>query len=210
MSERPDELLPSYRRTNFIARLARQSHRRLHLPSWLNITSLTTRTFFALSLTMLTLVAMQACGDSASDQGALQAEVVTALDDLAADLVADRPADATAYAARLQAYMESHPGFFGSAAVLLDPSGAIIAMPYVYRATDGYSTKDLATAPSYDIESQDWFTKPLSANAGVWLDPFFDAGGGDIWMITRSVPVRDTVGIFAIITTDLAVDPPTQ
>ena len=29
-------------------------------------------------------------------------------------------------------------------------------------------------------------------------------------MITRSVPVRDAGGIFAIITTDLAVDAPTQ
>ena len=35
-----------------------------------------------------------------------------------------------------------------------------------------------------------------------------DAGGGEIWMITRSVPVRDAKGIFAIVTTDLPVDAP--
>ena len=38
----------------------------------------------------------------------------------------------------------------------------------------------------------------------------FDAGGGEIWMITRSVPVRDADGIFAIVTTDLPVDAPSR
>ena len=30
----------------------------------------------------------------------------------------------------------------------------------------------------------------------------------DVWMITRSVPVRDSEGMFVIITTDLVVDAP--
>ena len=38
--------------------------------------------------------------------------------------------------------------------------------------------------------------------------PYFDAGGGEIWMIPRSVPARDAEGIFAIVTTDLPVDAP--
>ena len=37
-----------------------------------------------------------------------------------------------------------------------------------------------------------------------------NAGGGDIWMITRSVPLRDAEGVFAVVTTDLAVDDPNQ
>ena len=53
-------------------------------------------------------------------------------------------------------------------------------------------------------------TAPLAAGAGVWTDPYFDAGGGEIWMITRSVPVRDAGGVFAIVTTDLPVDEPAQ
>ena len=80
---------------------------------------------------------------------------------------------------------------------------------HVYRTADGYATTDLAV-PSYNIEAQDWFTAPLAANAGVWTAPYFDAGGGEIWMITRSVPVRDAEGIFAIITTDLPVEAPTR
>ena len=79
----------------------------------------------------------------------------------------------------------------------------------LYRTADGYATLDLAI-PSYNIEAQDWVTAPLAANAGVWTAPYFDAGGGEILMITRSVPARDAEGIFAIITTDLPVDTPVR
>ena len=167
------------------------------------------RAAMALLLAMLTLVTTQGCSVSDFSQAARQAAVVAALDALAADLLADRPADADAYTERLQAYLEAHPSFFGSAAALLDRSGTVISSPYVYRTADGYATKDLA-APFYNIEAQDWLTAPLAANASVWTNPYFDAGGGEVWMITRSVPVRDAEGVFVIITTDLVVDDPTR
>ncbi len=147
--------------------------------------------------------------DNVPEIEVLKTAVVAALDTLVAELVAERPADAAAYTERLRAYLEAHPAFFGSAAALLDRAGTVTASPYVYRTADGYATSDL-TIPSYNIEEQVWFTAPLAANAGVWTDPYFDAGGGDIWMITRSVPARDAEGIFAIITTDLPVEDPTQ
>ena len=149
------------------------------------------------------------CGGNASDEEAQREAVVTALDAFATELVADRPTGADAYTERLQAYLEANPSFFGSAAALLDRWGIVISSPYVYRTADGYASNDLA-APSYNIEEQDWLIAPLTANTGVWTDPYFDAGGGEIWMITRSVPVRNADGIFVVITTDLAVDPPTQ
>ena len=167
------------------------------------------RAAILLSITMLALAIAQGCSDDASDQEASRDAVVTALDTLATELSEDRPADAAAYSERLQVYLEDHPSFFGSAAALLDRSGAVITSPYVYRAADGYATTDLAV-PSYNIEAQDWFTEPLATDASVWTDPYFDAGGGEVWMITRSVPVRDAEGIFAIITTDLVVDEPNQ
>ena len=68
---------------------------------------------------------------------------------------------------------------------------------------------DLAV-PSYNIESQAWVTAPLAANAGVRTAPYFDVGGGEIWMVTRSVPVRDAEGVFALISTDLPVEDPAQ
>lgn len=163
----------------------------------------------AVSVAMLALVVAQACGSGDSDEEARRDAVVTALDDLAVELVEDRPPDATAYAERLQTYLEAHPSFFGSAAALLDRSGGVIASPYVYRTDDGYASIDLAV-PSYNIEAQDWFTLPLAQEEGVWTDPYFDAGGGEVWMITRSVPVGDEEGVFAVITTDLTVDAPAQ
>ena len=161
------------------------------------------------SLLLLALVVTLACATSPPTQESLKAEVVSALDAFAAELAASRPTDAAAYAERLQAYLDAHPAFYGSAAALLDQDGKVTASPYVYRTADGYATLDLAV-PSYNIESQAWVTAPLAANAGVWTAPYFDAGGGEIWMVTRSVPVRDAEGVFALITTDLPVEDPGQ
>ena len=161
------------------------------------------------SLLLLALATTLACTTSPPTQEALKAEVVSALDAFAAELVALRPTDAAVYAERLRGYLDAYPAFYGGAAALLDQDGKVTASPYVYRTADGYSTLDLAV-PSYNIESQPWVTASLAANAGVWTAPYFDAGGGEIWMITRSVPVRDAEGVFALITTDLPVEDPSQ
>ena len=161
------------------------------------------------SLLLLALATTLACTTSPPTQEALEAEVVSALDTLAAELAVARPTDAAAYTERLRAYLDAHPAFYGSAAALLDQDGRVTASPYVYRTPDGYATLDLAV-PSYNIESQAWVRAPLAANAGVWTAPYFDARGGEIWMITRSVPVRDAEGVFALVGTDLPVEDPGQ
>ena len=158
---------------------------------------------------LLVVVTAQACMAGAPTDKALRAEVVAALDSLAAEVSVDRPANAAAYTERLLAYLESHPSFFGAAAALLDRAGTVTTSPYIYRTADGYLTRDLAVS-TYVIEAQAWVTAPLAANAGVWTAPYFDAGGGEIWMVTRAVPVRDADGVFAILTTDLPVEPPAQ
>ena len=167
---------------------------------------MTLRLAFA-SLFLLSVMAIPACGADEPTREELRSEVVAALDVLAAELASDRPVDATAYTERLRAYLDAHPAFYGAAAALLDPAGMVTASPYVHRTADGHAIIDLAV-PSYDIQSQAWVTEPLAANAGVWTDPYFDAGGGEIWMVTRSVPVRDSDGIFALVTTDLPVEAP--
>ena len=156
----------------------------------------------------LVLDAQEGTEPLSSADPSIRATVVAALDDLVAALVAERPANAAAYTEHVRAYLEAHPAFFGSAVVLLDRTGTVTASPYVYRTATGYATSDLALVPSYDLEAQAWLTAPLAANAGIWTDPYFDAGGGEIWMITRAVPARDAEGIFAIVTTDLPVEVP--
>ena len=166
-------------------------------------------------LILLLLVAVAQACDSGATTGdivqldAAKAEVVAALDTLAAELSSEPLVDAAAYDNRLRAYLEAHPAFYGSALALLDDAGTVIISPYVYRTAHGYATVDLA-ASSYNVHDQAWFTAPLAAETGVWTEPYFDSGGGEIWMITRSIPVRSDEGVFAIVTTDLAVDAPAE
>ena len=165
------------------------------------------RSTISLGLVLFALVTIHACRPAEPVQQDVQHEVVVALDALAAELAVDRPGDVTVYSERLQAYLEANPTFYGAAAALLDETGNVTASPYVHRSADGYRTLDLAQ-PDYNIQEQEWITMPLAADAGVWTPPYFDAGGGEIWMITRAVPARDSEGVFAIITTDLPVDAP--
>ena len=166
------------------------------------------RSAISLALVLLALATTQACGREApAAEKDVQGAVVIALYSLVAGLAAERPVDAAGYAERLRDYLEAHPAFYGAAAALLDERGTVTACPYVHRAADGYRTLDLAR-PDYRIGEQEWVTMPLAADAGVWTPAYFDAGGGEIWMITRSVPARDSAGIFAIVTTDLPVDAP--
>ena len=161
------------------------------------------------SVLVLLFLAVQSCGNSSPEPTSeqLQKAVVSALDAFVAELVAERPTDSTVYAERLRAYLDAHPAFYGGAVALLDETGTVTGCPYVYRTEDGYHTTDLAK-PSYNIEGQDWFTMPLKSNAGIWTTPYFDSDGGEIWMITRSVLMRDGGNILAVVTTDLPVDPP--
>ena len=55
------------------------------------------------SLLLLALVVTLACATSPPTQESLKAEVVSALDALAAELAASRPTDEAAYAERLRA-----------------------------------------------------------------------------------------------------------
>ncbi len=173
------------------------------------------RVTITLSVLFLAVFAAQSCQNGTTEppepsepsQDVQQAAVVAALDALAAELAAERPEDITAYTTRLQTYLDANPTFFASAVALFDETGTVTGCPYVYRTADGYDTLDLST-PSYNIKGQDWFTMPLEASEGTWTAPYFDEGGGEIWMITRSVPVHNGEEVFAIVTTDLPVDAP--
>ena len=112
------------------------------------------------------LVAQEGAEPLPSAYPSIRATVVAALDNLVAALVAERPADAAAYTDRVRAYLEAHPAFFGSAIILLDRAGTVTASPYVYRTANGYATSDLAMVPSYDVETQAWFTGTARGGCG--------------------------------------------
>lgn len=108
---------------------------------------------------------------------------------------------------RVASYLGRHPSYFyGSTIAVINPDSTVRLSPYWYRSGSTLAYADLAV-PSYEIRTKGWFTEPIAKRAAVWTEPYFDAGGGEIWMRTYSVPVVVNGTIVAIATTDLAVTP---
>lgn len=132
------------------------------------------------------------------------------LDVFVASLAQEFPADMEILKTRLQAYLQDAPDYFyGATVAVLDVEGVAIASPYYYRASDNslkYSEGLMGI--DYQINSQDWLRQPIDTGTAVWTAPYFDSGGGNIWMQTRAVPVYVRNGIIAIATTDIQVSKP--
>lgn len=151
-----------------------------------------------------------ACSSSSSEdttEDTERAAVVEALEGFAQELEEDPPTDADGIYPRIQSYLEAHPNFYGSAVALLDAEGTVTASPYVYRSNDGFDEVNLAT-PDYQIDEQEWLAKPRDSKEAIWTDPYFDAGGGEIWMVTRALPLIRDDTVVLVVTTDLPVDAP--
>ena len=101
----------------------------------------------------------------------------------------------------LEKILTDHPEVFGTT-LAFDPTYATRPLaPYVYRGATGLLRKDL-TLNGYDYANQPWFTKPVQTMAAVWSEPYFDAGGGEINMVTYSAPVVKDGGIIGVLTAD--------
>ena len=157
-----------------------------------------------LVLAALCALPLVGCGGSDSEQ-----EVVEkALDAFARDLDA-RPIVANELPPRIRAYLASNPSFFGSTVTLLNAGQKATTSPYVFKKGVGYADAELVQ-PGYDIDNQPWLAPARNAKASTWTEPYFDAGGGDIWMKTRTVPLlRDGV-VYALVTTDLPTKDPSS
>ncbi len=76
---------------------------------------------------------------------------------------------------------------------------------YFYKRGNKLYDKQLLP-PSYDYTKFDWFTKPLKLNKDVWSVPYFDKGGGEVWMSTFSAVIRDPSGnIVGVATADVSI-----
>ncbi len=65
--------------------------------------------------------------------------------------------------------------------------------PYFYSKGKKVFYKSLVP-PSYNYLKFEWFRKPIETNKASWSEPYFDKGGGEIWMSTYSVPIRNRNG----------------
>lgn len=130
-----------------------------------------------------------------------------ALDAFVATLIANPP-DSTNLAPRVSEYLLAQTNdFFGATVTLLDDEGKAAYSPYWYRLNGTLGYKNLAE-PGYQIDEQSWLRLPIDEGMAVWTAPYFDEGGGEIWMRTRSVPVYINSVIFAVATTDIEVEQP--
>jgi tRNA A-37 threonylcarbamoyl transferase component Bud32 len=76
---------------------------------------------------------------------------------------------------------------------------------YVYRADHGVKSKHLLPPEYKNYRDWDWYKGPLSSAKPVWSEPFVDVGGGNIPMITCSVPFRQRGQIAGVVTVDLSL-----
>ena len=98
---------------------------------------------------------------------------------------------------------------FGAAIALVPakPGRQAGFAPYFFRGDDALEYVDLAD-PDYNYQHQAWYEDAVSAGQPMWVEPYFDDGGGKVLMTTYAVPVyrRNPAGerfIYAVVTADV-------
>lgn len=84
---------------------------------------------------------------------------------------------------------------------------ALVA-PYAVRdlVNGKIQIKSLATE-EYDYPSQEWYLMGLENEEGYWSEPYYDIGGGEQYMTTFTLPVKDRDGHnAAVLTADISLD----
>ena len=77
--------------------------------------------------------------------------------------------------------------------------------PYYSRAENGILRFSQLGTPEYNYFQQDWYKLAKDSKSIILSPPYFDAGGGEIWMVTWSAPFYDQDGkLKGITTADIA------
>ena len=106
-------------------------------------------------------------------------------------IVADNPVVKGSTVALVPGYSKKYPLF----------------SPYTTITPEGEMKSLSLATEEYDYPSQEWFTKPLEKDCGYWSEPYFDEGGGNILMVTYSLPIKDVEGrTAAVLTADISLD----
>ena len=119
----------------------------------------------------------------------------------------DPPTDQ--YPARIRGILTSWPEVYGSTiAIEVDDADHATKpfAPYLFRRAGAIAYSDLAS-DQYKYRELPWYRRAADGQRPVWSLPYFDAGGGETWMVTYSVPfyrklagVRNLAGV---VTADL-------
>jgi len=107
----------------------------------------------------------------------------------------------------LRRVVEKNPQIYGSCIVFkpygFDPAANGYG-PYYYRTGQGLEFVQLA-APDYNYFQWHWYREPRDLGAAIWTEPYFDDGGGNVLMTTRSVPFRRDDLFWGVATIDIAL-----
>jgi signal transduction histidine kinase len=79
--------------------------------------------------------------------------------------------------------------------------------PYYYRLPRARVAFAQLGTREYDYHNKAWYTLPKTSGRVVLSPPYFDEGGGDIWMVTWSAPFYNSKGRFqGVATADVSFD----
>ncbi len=82
--------------------------------------------------------------------------------------------------------------------------------PYYHRVKGKIERFGLDNDDEYDYFRWDWYKAPMEAGKGVWSEPYFDEGSGNIMMVTYSQPfyhmVNDKKEFYGVVACDIALD----
>jgi len=86
--------------------------------------------------------------------------------------------------------INKHPYLYGMSiafAPTIAGADTFYHAPYFFRSGDSVLFKDLADG-GYRYAVKPWFTIARDSGHGVWSEPYYDEGGGEVLMATYSVP----------------------
>lgn len=115
--------------------------------------------------------------------------------------------------ALIKTTLEHNPEIYGSTVAFEpfahDDKKTPLFAPYFHWKAGKIEFTDLAKE-SYAYLQEDWFQIPKELQAPQWSEPYFDEGGGNIFMTTYSVPFYGKVGeerrFRGIVTADISLE----
>ncbi len=144
----------------------------------------------------------------------LLVQVEKALDGLADAIGREPSLDKSRAFTMLATYLRQNPEIYGAAfafAPRQQDGRTVKSAPYVFRSGARLVEKELIDSYDYTAPEQAWYVAPVRLGKPVWTEPYFDKGGGDVWMRTYSIPIYSGGAerrLIGIVTSDVEVPSP--
>ena len=107
----------------------------------------------------------------------------------------------------LKKSIKNLPSAFGSA-LAIDPDSSLkqTYCKYYYKYKNFIREKYLLP-PKYNYLNSSWYKDVKKSHKPIWSEPYFDKGGGEVFMTTYSFPIEDLQNEFlGVITVDVKLD----